>query len=196
MIRIFDLAVSTILLAALSPLLALIAVAVRTESAGPALFRQVRTGRCGRPFVMLKFRTMRAGAPVREAAQRIEDFDSFVYAPPGKRDDRITRLGAILRATSLDELPQLVNVIRGEMSLVGPRPELEELAAQYPAHYRRRHDVPPGITGLAQVNGRADLSYGETMAYDLHYVDNRSLATNLTILARTFAAVLKQHGAR
>jgi lipopolysaccharide/colanic/teichoic acid biosynthesis glycosyltransferase len=196
MIRAFDVLVSSLLLTVLAPLMAIIAIGVRAESAGPAIFRQARTGRHGRTFTMLKFRTMRVKAPVREAAKTIEDFDSFVYASSGERDDRITRLGAVLRATSLDELPQLVNVLRGEMSLVGPRPELPELAAQYPAKYRARLAVPPGITGLAQVNGRSDLSYGTTMAYDLDYVETRSLRTNVAILWRTVGAVMNRRGAR
>jgi lipopolysaccharide/colanic/teichoic acid biosynthesis glycosyltransferase len=195
-IRAFDVALSALALAMLAPLFGLIALAVRLDSPGPAFFRQWRTGKDGRPFLMLKFRTMWNRAPVREASTRIADFESFVYAPAGSRDRRVTRLGTILRATSLDELPQLLNVLRGEMSLVGPRPELIELAAQYPAKYHRRHSVPPGITGLAQVSGRGDLTYGETMAYDLDYVDRRSLARNVAILGRTLRAVVSGRGVR
>lgn len=189
-------ATSAVLLALLAPALALIALCVRLDSPGPALFRQRRTGHRGRPFTMLKFRTMVAEAPVVEAGARLDDFENFVYAPAGPRDRRVTRLGAALRATSLDELPQLVNVLRGEMSLVGPRPELPELAAQYPAGYRRRFDVPPGITGLAQVHGRADLPYGRVLAYDLRYVEARSLRMNVEVLWATARAVATRRGAR
>ena len=132
----------------------------------------------------------------KSASIQITNFESFVYSPSNTRDPRITPLGALLRSSSLDELPQLVNVLRGEMSLVGPRPELEELASQYPQRYQRRLDVPPGITGLAQISGRSDLSYGRTMTYDLSYVDRRSLALNIAILARTLAAVIDRRGAR
>jgi len=195
-IRAFDVLAAALLLAFLLPAMALIALAVRLDSDGPAFFRQRRAGRGGAPFTMWKFRTMRAGAPIREASLQITDFESFVYSPSNTRDPRITPLGALLRASSLDELPQLVNVLRGEMSLVGPRPELEELATQYPERYQRRLDVPPGITGLAQISGRSDLSYGRTMTYDLRYVDHRSLALNVAILARTLTAVVDRRGAR
>jgi lipopolysaccharide/colanic/teichoic acid biosynthesis glycosyltransferase len=142
-----------------------------------------------------KFRTMRQDAPHNPAIEQVRDFGSFVFTPPG-RDPRRTRLGSLLRVTSLDEVLQLLNVLRGEMSLVGPRPELPELVVQYPARYHRRHDVVPGLTGLAQINGRSDLTYATTMAYDLAYVRHRSAALDLRILAHTPCKVLRREGAR
>jgi lipopolysaccharide/colanic/teichoic acid biosynthesis glycosyltransferase len=125
----------------------------------------------------------------------MEEFGSFVFSPPA-HDPRRTRTGSLLRVTSLDEVPQLLNVLRGEMTLVGPRPEVPQLVARYPARYHTRHHVPPGLTGLAQVNGRSDLTYGETMAWDLAYVRHRSDALDLRILGRTAGAVLRREGAR
>ncbi len=196
LVRAFDLVVAAVLLVVLAPLFAIIAAAIRVDSEGPVLFRQTRVGLRGRPFRIVKFRTMRHGASVREAHDVICDVNTYVYAAASVVDDRVTRVGRLLRATSLDELPQLVNVLRGEMSLVGPRPDLPELVAQYPPEYGRRHDVRPGITGLAQVSGRADLSYGEMLAYDLDYVDHHPLSRNLEILLKTVGVVIRRKGAR
>lgn len=192
--RLLDVYVAAVGLAVLWPFLALIALLIRLESPGAPVFRQRRIGRWGRPFTVYKFRTMRREAPAAETAA-VADIGSFVYTPPG-HDPRRTALGGILRATSVDEVLQLLNVLRGEMALVGPRPDVPEMVAQYPPAWHRRHDVPPGITGLAQVNGRSDLTYARTMAYDLDYVRRRSAALDLRILARTPGAVLRGAGAR
>ena len=195
--RTFDVVVSAAALLALAPVLALVAVAVRLESRGPVLFRQQRVGKGGRLFAMLKFRTMRVDESEGAGARvpQVEDFSSYVFDPlyGGKR---YTRIGALLRKTSLDELPNLVNVLRGDMSIVGPRPEVPELVDQYPPQYRRRHDVRPGVTGLAQINGRGSLTYEEAMHYDLDYVDDHSFSRDLAILARTVPVVLSRKGAQ
>jgi lipopolysaccharide/colanic/teichoic acid biosynthesis glycosyltransferase len=178
----------------LAPLLALVWILVRIDSPGPPIFIQERIGLGGRPFRCFKFRTMSVAAPAN--SWLIEDFDTYLFNPAGLRDPRLTRCGVVLRRLSLDELPQLLNVIRGEMALVGPRPEIPEIVMQYPHEYHRRHLVPPGITGEAQVNGRADLGYAETMAYDLAYVARRSPRRDLDILWRTSFAIAATSGAR
>jgi lipopolysaccharide/colanic/teichoic acid biosynthesis glycosyltransferase len=172
--RALDLAVAMpLLLVAALPMLA-IAIVVRIVDGAPVLFRQTRPGRHGRPFTLLKFRTMRPG----DAAD----------------DLRLTRLGGVLRATSLDELPQLWNVLRGEMSLVGPRPLLPQYLSRYSARQARRHEVPPGITGLAQVEGRNSLSWDEKLELDVRYVEQRTLALDVQLIARTVLAVIARRG--
>lgn len=197
--RAFDIVVAGATLIALSPLTAAVAIAVKLESPGPVIFRQQRVGKDGATFSMLKFRTMRSdpqdadggSAPVPQ----VSDFSSYVFDPlyGGKQ---YTRIGRFMRSTSIDELPNLINVLRGEMSIVGPRPDVPELVAQYPAEYQRRHSVRPGITGLAQISGRSSLTYEEMMLYDLEYADHHSLLRDLVILAKTLPAVLSQRGAR
>ncbi|MCH8064538.1 MAG: sugar transferase [Chloroflexi bacterium] len=197
--RAFDIVVAGATLIALSPLIAAVAIAVKLESPGPVVFRQQRVGRDGATFSMLKFRTMRSdpqdAGDGSSPVPQVSDFSSYVFDPlyGGKQ---YTRIGGFMRSTSIDELPNLINVLRGEMSIVGPRPDVPELVAQYPAEYQRRHSVRPGITGLAQVNGRSSLTYEEMMLYDLKYVDHHSLLRDLVILAKTPPAVLSQRGAR
>jgi lipopolysaccharide/colanic/teichoic acid biosynthesis glycosyltransferase len=162
------------------------------------LFRQPRVGKGGKQFTMYKFRTMRPDPEGDESSTpvpQVSDFGSYVFDPlyGGKQ---YTRIGGLLRSTSLDELPNLFNVLRGDMSIVGPRPEVPELVEQYLPEYRRRHAVRPGITGLAQVKGRGDLTYEQTMVYDLEYVDNHTLWRDLVILARTVPTVLSRKGVR
>jgi lipopolysaccharide/colanic/teichoic acid biosynthesis glycosyltransferase len=195
--RAFDLLVAGAALVVLSPLLALVALIVRLESRGPVVFRQPRIGKDGRTFMILKFRTMRSrpeDAHDLNPVPQVSAFEEYVFDPlyGGKQ---YTRIGRLLRTTSLDELPNLINVLRGDMSIVGPRPEVPELVAQYRPEYHRRHKVRPGITGLAQVNGRASLTYEKTIAYDLEYVDDHSLLRDLGILARTLPVVLSRKGA-
>lgn len=168
-------------LAVLSPVLAAIAVAVRLTQGSPVLFRQLRPGRGGVPFTLVKFRTMRA-LRAGEAKYRTDA-------------DRITPLGRFLRTTSLDELPELWNVLRGDMSLVGPRPLLMEYLDDYTAEEQRRHDVRPGITGWAAVNGRNALPFRQRLALDVWYVDHWSLWLDLRILARTVYQVLRRSDA-
>ena len=195
--RAFDLLIAVAALIALAPLLVAVAIAVRLESAGPVLFRQQRVGKDGALFQVLKFRTMRPEANNEQTTPvpEVDDFSSYVFDPlyGGKQ---YTRIGRLLRTTSLDELPNLINVLRGEMSIVGPRPEVPELVEQYLPEYRRRHAVRPGITGLAQISGRGSLTYGETMLYDLEYIDNHSVVGDLMILAKTVPAVLTRKGAQ
>ena len=193
--RAFDIVVSATLLVLLSPLIAAVALAVRLESPGPVLFRQERVGQGGRRFTMYKFRTMPVEVSSQPVAPEVGDFEEYVFDPlHGGR--RYTRIGKFLRSTSLDELPNLWNVLRGDMSIVGPRPEVPELVEQYPPEYHRRHKVRPGITGLAQVNGRGELTYHETILYDLDYVDNCSFLRDLEILLKTVPTVLSRRGAR
>ncbi|MEP9381749.1 exopolysaccharide biosynthesis polyprenyl glycosylphosphotransferase [Nocardioides sp. KR10-350] len=176
----------------LTPLLLVVAVAIRLDSPGPSLFRQTRVGRAGQPFTMLKFRTMCADAEARLAELQARP-DHVLFKL--ERDPRVTRVGRLLRRYSLDELPQLVNVVRGEMALVGPRPALPLELDKYDEDPLRRLAVTPGLTGLWQVSGRSDLSWEDSVRLDLDYVDNWSLGLDLAILLRTVGAVLRHHGA-
>jgi exopolysaccharide biosynthesis polyprenyl glycosylphosphotransferase len=178
----------------LSPLLVALAVLIRLDSPGPAIFRQTRAGKQGVPFSMLKFRTMRQDAEaLRAELEHLSSPDGVLFKL--RNDPRITRVGGLLRRYSLDELPQLINVVRGQMALVGPRPPLLEEVAQYEYDVRRRLAVKPGITGLWQVSGRSDLTWEESVRLDLRYVDNWSLGRDLAIVARTVGAVLGHRGA-
>lgn len=173
----------------------LIALAIKIDSRGPIIYSQTRVGLKGRRFTMYKYRSMSHEGHKPYETPKLEPihFKTFVFTTPMSR---LTRVGRFLRATSLDELPNFWNVLRGDMSVVGPRPEIPELVEQYPPEYHRRHDVKPGITGLAQINGRADLSYDETMSYDIEYVNHHSFTGDLAIIGRTITAVLTRKGAR
>jgi lipopolysaccharide/colanic/teichoic acid biosynthesis glycosyltransferase len=177
--RLIDIVVSATALAFAAPILALAALAIRLESPGPIIYRQRRSGLRGGEFDVLKLRTMVDGAEHTGAGLAINE-----------NDPRITRVGALLRRTSLDELPNLVNVLRGEMSLIGPRPTLPAQVAQYSERQRGRLALKPGITGWAQVNGRASLPWSERIELDLYYIEHRSLALDLKILRRTVSMVL------
>jgi exopolysaccharide biosynthesis polyprenyl glycosylphosphotransferase len=190
----FDRSVAVLMLLVLSPLMLGIALAVRLTDKGPALFAQVRVGKDARPFKIYKFRTMVIDAEARLAEIREKnDSDGLLFKL--RKDPRVTSIGAHLRKWSLDELPQLINVLRGEMSLVGPRPALPEEAAKYAAHVRRRLVVKPGLTGMWQVSGRSDLSWDETVRLDLRYVENWSFALDLQILWKTFSVIFRGAGA-
>ena len=201
--RLLDLAVALVALVLLAPVLLIIAVIVRVESHGPAIFNQRRVGRHGRPFVVHKFRTMTAGASHDRHRDFVQSLISGATPPPvdGKPqfklagDDRITSVGRFLRSSSLDELPQLWNVLRGDMSLVGPRPPIPYEVDHYPAHWFRRFEVKPGITGLWQVSGRCELTLEQMIELDVEYVERRSLRLNVWILLRTLPAVLTSRGA-
>jgi exopolysaccharide biosynthesis polyprenyl glycosylphosphotransferase len=190
----FDRSAAVFALAALSPLMLAIAVAVKLSDRGPALFVQTRVGKGGEPFSIYKFRTMVVDAEARLAEIREQnDSDGVLFKV--RKDPRVTGIGAHLRKWSLDELPQLVNVLRGEMSLVGPRPALPEEAAKYAAHVRRRLVVKPGLTGMWQVSGRSDLTWDESVRLDLRYVENWSFALDLQILWKTFSVIFRGAGA-
>jgi lipopolysaccharide/colanic/teichoic acid biosynthesis glycosyltransferase len=201
--RAVDILVASLMLAVLSPLLVLIAVAIRLESAGPSLFRQQRLGRSLKPFTASKFRTMVAGVSHDVHREFVLGLIAGMEPPEADRgprfklngDARVTRVGKILRRTSLDELPQLWNVIRGDMSLVGPRPAIAYEVEHYPPHWFERFAVKPGMTGLWQVSGRCDLTIEEMIRLDIEYVRSRSPRLNLWILLRTLPAVLSLRGA-
>ncbi|WP_341926711.1 sugar transferase [Nocardioides psychrotolerans] len=177
-----------------SPVLLTLALAVRLDSSGPALFRQVRVGKDGQTFTMFKLRTMAHDAEDRlVAVVALNESDGVLFKV--REDPRVTRLGRLLRRSSLDELPQLLNVLLGHMSLVGPRPPLQDEVAAYVGDTHRRLAVKPGITGLWQVSGRSDLSWEESVRLDLRYVDNWSMTLDLLILGRTARAVLSRRGA-
>jgi lipopolysaccharide/colanic/teichoic acid biosynthesis glycosyltransferase len=178
--RLIDVAVAASVLVLGAPVLAATAALVYADVGRPVLFRQPRVGLAGRVFELIKFRTM------KDAVDR--------DGRPLPDGERLGRIGRLLRASSLDELPQLINVLRGEMSLVGPRPLLVEYLPRYSAQQARRHEVQPGITGLAQVAGRNALSWPEKFALDVYYVDHQSLGLDLAILARTVAAVVRRDG--
>jgi exopolysaccharide biosynthesis polyprenyl glycosylphosphotransferase len=191
---IFDRLMALVLVTLALPVLLGIAVTVKLTSRGPVLFKQSRVGRGNVPFTMLKFRTMVVDAEARllELAP-ISDGNGVLFKL--RSDPRVTKVGKVLRRYSLDELPQLINVLRGEMSLVGPRPPLEIEVAKYAADDTRRMLVKPGLTGLWQVSGRSDLSWDESVLLDLRYVDNWSMTLDLLILWKTARAVLKGSGA-
>jgi exopolysaccharide biosynthesis polyprenyl glycosylphosphotransferase len=192
----FDRVGALVLLTLSAPLLAVLAALVMFGKGGrgPAVFRQERVGKNGKPFVLYKFRTMVVNAEARLPELRnLNDTDGELFKL--RKDPRVTPVGQFLRRYSLDELPQLVNVLKGDMSLVGPRPPLAREVAGYPADMRRRLVVKPGLTGLWQVSGRSDLSWDESIRLDLTYVENWSLSMDLTILARTVSAVVRSSGA-
>jgi sugar transferase EpsL len=176
--RLLDILIAAAAFVVLSPLMVLAALAVLCTMGAPVLFRQQRPGLQGRPFVILKFRTMRHPAGPSACS----------YA------DRLSVTGKVLRATSLDELPQLINVLKGEMSLVGPRPLLMQYMSRYNATQARRHEVRPGITGWAQINGRNAVSWNERLAMDVWYVEHQSLVLDLQILKRTIKSVIRRRG--
>jgi exopolysaccharide biosynthesis polyprenyl glycosylphosphotransferase len=192
--RLWDISIASIGLLLLSPFLALVAIAVRFDSSGPAFFRQLRVGKDGHLFTIIKFRTMTVDAELRITELEAEnEADTPLFK---LRDDpRTTRIGRLLRRFSIDELPQLWNVLRGEMSLVGPRPALPLEALQWAPRLHNRLRVKPGLTGMWQVYGRSDASFEEYEQLDLYYVDNWSLITDLFILARTIPTVLRHRGA-
>lgn len=192
--RAMDVALVLMGLVAIWPVLLAIALAVRLSGPGPVFFVQTRIGRNGQPFGMIKFRSMQVDAEARRAALLATSTRGGLCFK-SRNDPRVTPVGRILRRFSLDELPQLFNVLRGEMSLVGPRPALPEEVAAYPAQAMERLAVLPGITGAWQVSGRAELSFDEMVALDIAYVRDGRLTTDLAILARTARAVLTGHGA-
>lgn len=192
--RTIDLAVATIALVVLAPLLACVAIAIRLDTPGPAIFRQRRAGRNGAPFRMLKFRTMvRDAEGLLPEVLALDELEEPVFKL--QDDPRITRVGRLLRRYSVDELPQLVNVIRGDMSLVGPRPEEVWLAERYGEAEAFRLSMRPGITGPMQVHGRGELSFQERMAVEREYVENYSLRKDLKIMLKTVPAVVNGLGA-
>lgn len=181
--RAFDLAVAIPATIALAPVMVGLAAWVRIDSPGPAVFRHRRAGAFGRPFTCLKFRSMVDGAERKGAGLKVTE-----------DDDRITRSGRVLRRLSLDELPQLINVIRGDMSIVGPRPTVPSQIAHYDAVQRRRLLARPGMTGLAQVRGRASIPWSQRIALDVEYIDTWSMALDLRIIAGTVRVLLRGEG--
>lgn len=181
--RIMDLSLCLMALPVLLPLHFIIALAIKLDSPGPVIFKQERVGRYRKNFVMYKYRTMHVDSP------------KYAIAPKSDQDPRITRVGRFLRQTSLDELPNLINVIRGEMSLVGPRPEMPFIVDTYEDWQLKRLDVKPGVTGLWQILGRKDLPLHENLEYDFYYIKNRSLSLDISILFKTIGAVLSRKGA-
>jgi exopolysaccharide biosynthesis polyprenyl glycosylphosphotransferase len=192
--RILDIVVGSIALVAVSPLMLLTAIAVRLDSPGPIIFRQQRVGKWGRPFACYKFRSMHVHAEnaLAELAA-LNEADEIVFKMKG--DPRITRVGRVIRKLSVDELPQLFNVIKGDMSLVGPRPPVPAEVAQYSYDHLQRLDAMPGITGLQQVSGRSDLTFRRWIELDLQYINEQSLLADIWILLRTIPAVLSGRGA-
>jgi len=183
MSRAFDIVVSALCLLFLSPFLLVAMVAIRVETRGPAIYRQRRVGLDARPFELYKLRTMVQGSdPVG------------IGTPIADADPRVTRVGRVLRRLSLDEVPNLVNVVRGEMAIVGPRPTIEPQVDRYTPRQRRRLEVKPGITGWAQVNGRTALPWDERIELDVWYVEHRSARLDLRILARTLRLLATGHG--
>ena len=193
--RLLDLLVATVLIVIISPLWLFIVLWIRKDSSGAAIFTQTRVGLGGRPYTIYKFRTMIQNADdlMKSKLENVTDLENFVFQE--KDDPRITRSGKFLRKTSLDELPQLLNIFRGNMSLVGPRPEVPDIVKHYTPEQRLRLNVLPGVTGLAQVNGRSELTLGETLTYDVEYVRRWSFWLDLLILWKTFSVVFSGKGA-
>jgi lipopolysaccharide/colanic/teichoic acid biosynthesis glycosyltransferase len=208
--RALDIVGAAVMLVALAPLLGLIALLVKLDSPGPVLFRQRRLGRDAKPFTVNKFRTMHHGVAHDRHREFVlglingehsqQDGENLEHESPGPRykmvgDRRMTRFGRVLRRSSLDELPQLWNVLRGDMSLVGPRPPIPYEVEHYPPHWFARFAVKPGITGLWQVSGRSEVTLEEMVRLDVEYARRRSLWFNIVILVRTVPAVLSGRGA-
>jgi lipopolysaccharide/colanic/teichoic acid biosynthesis glycosyltransferase len=194
--RLIDVVVSAAMLVVTSPLLAVAVLAIRLESPGPALFRQTRLGQHRKPFTIYKLRGMYIDAPQRWA--ELYDYDGLDDTAAAElrfhqeRDPRVTRVGRFLRRTSIDELPNFINVLKGDMHLVGPRPEIPELAPYYVGEAARILEAKPGLTSLPKATGRDSLTFAETVALDLRYLDERSLRTDIKVLAMTAVTVLGQ----
>ncbi len=192
--RFLDIVLSLIGIIVLSPIYLILFLWIKLDSKGPALFKQVRVGKDNKDFVIYKFRTMIVDAEKKKKIDlEIEDISSFVFQ--SKSDNRITKTGKFLRKTSLDEIPQLFNVLKGNMTLVGPRPEIPDVVKHYPNEYNQRLLVAPGITGLAQVSGRGEIELGKTVYYDLTYIKNFSIWYDIKILFQTVFKVFKNEGA-
>jgi exopolysaccharide biosynthesis polyprenyl glycosylphosphotransferase len=192
--RIVDIALSLIGLVAVLPVFLIVALAIKIDSRGPVFFKQLRVGKNGSFFYMYKFRSMVANAEeLKEKLFSINEATGPVFKI--KKDPRVTRVGAFIRKYSIDELPQLINVLRGDMSLIGPRPPLPNEVEQYSDYHWRRLDVKPGITGLWQVSGRSNLSFDEWVNLDIYYIENWSISLDIKILLNTIPAVLKGQGA-
>jgi lipopolysaccharide/colanic/teichoic acid biosynthesis glycosyltransferase len=194
--RVLDITVAGLALALLWPIWLLTIGLIKLDSPGQTLIKQKRVGLGGRPFTFYKFRTMVAGGG-DDIADRIPqgDLSQRLLSPRG-RNPSVTSFGWVLRNTTMDELPQLLNVVKGDMSLVGPRPDIPEIVDRWPPHFRQRHRVKPGLTGLAQVNGRSDLTHSEKVRYDLIYVRRHPISLDVAILLRTVALVFNKKGAR
>ena len=193
--RTFDIVGALFVLILASPVMAVVAAGIKLQDRGPVMFGQTRVGRYGRLFTCLKFRSMvvDAEAQLASVTHLNKNADGALFKL--KNDPRITRIGHVIRRLSIDELPQLINVLRGDMSLVGPRPALPSEVSKYDPDFKRRLHVRPGLTGLWQVSGRSNLSWDDTVRLDLYYVDNWSVVQDLTILARTVQAVVRSNGA-
>jgi len=192
--RLMDIILSFIGIIVFSPIYLIIIIAIKLDSKGPTIFKQIRVGKDGKDFTIFKFRTMIVQAESkRELNIDPNDLENFVFQ--SKSDNRITKLGSFLRRSSLDEIPQLFNVLFGQMSLVGPRPEIPEVVNYYPESYHQRFLVLPGITGLAQISGRGEIELGKTISYDLKYIMDFSVAFDIKILFLTVVSVFKKEGA-
>ena len=197
--RVIDIVLATVGVIILTPLWLVVALLIRISDRGPAFFKQTRVGKNGQTFTMYKFRTMRVDAEQvkasLEAANRADVGAGNSVMFKMRDDPRVTRVGRVLRKTSIDELPQLFNVIKGDMSLVGPRPPLPSEVATYEPHVMGKFSVRPGITGLWQISGRSNLSWEETVQLDLDYAATRTVGLDMWILLQTVPALLRQEGA-
>ena len=195
--RCMDIAAGSLAISLLWPVWILAAALVKLDSDGPVLVRQKRVGLDGREFRFLKFRTMVHESKGHDVSDRLPlgDLRKRLLSPRGKPHNA-TAVGWVLRKTTVDELPQLLNVVKGDMSLVGPRPDMPEIVAHWPAEFRQRHKVKPGMTGLAQVNGRSDITHYQKIRYDLEYVRRHPVTRDLQILLKTMALVVSKKGAR
>ncbi len=197
--RALDIIISLLLLILLSPVLLLIAIAIKLDSEGPVIYKQLRAGKDGKPFTFYKFRSMTNGNHLKEylefSRQYLNGKHDGKVNKPSVVQSHVTRVGKFLRAKSLDEIPQLVNILKGDMSLVGPRPYLYREAEYFSEWQRKRLAVLPGLTGLAQIKGRSSLPFDEIVKYDLEYIEKRSLWMDIRILVQTIPVVLKGEGA-
>jgi Sugar transferases involved in lipopolysaccharide synthesis len=195
--RWLDLGVAGLMIGVLWPVFGLAALLIKLESSGPVMIKQKRVGLNGKTFYFYKFRSMHDRKKADDLSERLPtgDLKKRLLSPRG-RPRNATAIGWTLRKTTVDELPQLLNVVRGEMSLVGPRPDIPEIVSHWPPEFRQRHQVKPGMTGLAQVNGRSDLTHYEKVKYDLRYVRHHPITLDLRILLKTIGLVISKKGAR
>lgn len=192
--RLMDIVLSGLGILFLFPVWILIAICIQCDSKGPVIFKQVRVGKGGKPFTLYKFRSMQMGAEeMKEKLQHLNVAEGPIFKI--KNDPRVTRVGRFLRRSTFDELPQLINVLKGEMSLVGPRPPLPEEVAVYTPLQKKRLEITPGLTCLWQVSGRSEISFSEWIQLDLYYIQHQSLLLDIKILIRTIPAVLSRRGA-